>query len=134
MKVYEVVKDHKSGLTKVRVREERRPSDPLAGENLRRLGIEKRARVASLKRWWVALRYAWRDRAQRMRIVGHSMFFAAMLVFPLTYAILTIVGASIARGSSESQRLWSGAAVLLVAIGTGFVARSAARRLFGRKS
>lgn len=134
MRVYEVVKDHKSGLTRVMAREERRPSDPLAGEHIRRLGMEKRARVASLKSWWVAVRYAWRDRAQRMRIVGHAMFFAAMLVFPLTYAILTVVGGSIAGGSSESQRLWCGAAVLLVALGTGFVARSAARKLFGRKS
>lgn len=134
MKVYEVVKDHKSGLTRVMAREERRPCDPLAGENIRRLGIEKRVRVASVKSWWVAIRYAWRDRAQRMRIVGHSMFFAAMLVFPLTYALLTVVGASVAGGSSESQRLQSGAAVLLVALAAGFVARSAARRLFGRKS
>lgn len=134
MKVYELVKDHKSGLSKVVSREERRPSDPLAGESIRRLGIEKRARVASIKSWWVALRYAWRDRAQRMRIVGHMMFFGAMLVFPVAYGVLTVVGATISGRSSESERLWAGAAVLVIALGTGFVARSAARRLFGRKS
>ena len=32
---------------KVMVCEERRPSDPLAGENLRRMDLEKRVRIAS---------------------------------------------------------------------------------------
>jgi hypothetical protein len=136
MKVYEVVKDHQSGRTKVMVREERRPTDPLAGENLRRLDLERRARMASLKSWWIALRYAWRDRAQRMKIAGHVFFFAALLVVPLAYAAVAVIGQAIRQGVQDSPEKWYRTAVLLVLIlglVAGLAVRSAARKLFGRE-
>jgi hypothetical protein len=90
MRVYEVVKDHKSGLTKVLSYEEK--PDPFSRAAIRRHGEDGRARIASLKAWWVALRYSWRDRAQRTRIMGHALFFVALSVFPLVFAVLGLMG------------------------------------------
>ncbi|MCC6738406.1 MAG: hypothetical protein IT452_05125 [Planctomycetia bacterium] len=110
MRNYEVVHDHKTGKMKVVSWEER--NDPFAREAIRAQTVERRARVASLKAWWVALRYAWRDRAQRMRIVGHALFFAGLLVFPLGYAV-AVAAASLLKGiTDESTGIVVGGGVL----------------------
>lgn len=89
MRVYEVVKDHKSGRTKLFSYEEK--PDPFSRAAIRRHGEDKRARIASLKAWWVALRYSWRDQSQRTRILGHALFFVALSLFPITCAIVAVL-------------------------------------------
>lgn len=133
MRNYEVVHDHKTGKMKVVSWEER--NDPFARGAIRAQTVDRRARVASLKAWWVALRYAWRDRAQRMRIVGNVLFFAGLLVFPLGYAA-TVAAASLLRDMTEEATglVYGGGAVvafasLLVAFA---LVRRAARALFRR--
>lgn len=114
MRTYELVQDHKTGKTKVVSWEDR--NDPFAREAIRAHTVERRARVASLKALWVALRYAWRDRAQRMRIVGNVLFFAGLLVFPLGYAIAVAASAALRGLSAESDApVYAGGAVLTLA-------------------
>ena len=113
MRVYELVQDHKSGKSKV-VSYEERP-DPFSRPAIRRLGEDQRARIASLKAWWVALAFAWRDDATRRRITGHALFFLALCVIPVTAAIFTLLG----EVSSFRPRSWDtvfGVAVGLCAI------------------
>ena len=132
MKSYELVKDHKSGLSKVLVREERPPSDPFANESIRRFGIERRVKIASLKSWWVALRFSWRDRAQRHRIVGHAFFFLALLAAPVATFGLFIIQTLFAGATRTSFAGFLAVLAIFGLIGAALVLRSAVRKLFRR--
>lgn len=105
MKTYEVVKDHKSGRIRVFVREERSPADPWSGARLRKHDLERRARIASLKAWWVALGYAWRDREQRLRLAGGGLFIAAFCAFPFLYLVLCLAAGILGEARPEPASL-----------------------------
>ncbi|MEK7469492.1 MAG: hypothetical protein AAB074_19130 [Planctomycetota bacterium] len=133
MRVYEVVKDHKSGLTKVLSYEEK--PDPFSRAAMRRHGEDKRARIASLKAWWIALRYSWRDRALRTRIVGHTIFFLAVSVCPVVCAVFSLMGLVGHSIPANWDDYYTAAAAILGVVFLVFAAlwlRSMKRKLFGR--
>lgn len=136
MKSYEVVKDHKTGLTKVVTREERGHADPFSPAALRRMEIGKRSRVAWLKAWLAGFRYSWQDRRERMRILSHVLFFVALLVVPLLTALVAVLS-SILRLDSERALANGGplVTVLLVSLALSllFGASLVVQRIFWRK-
>ena len=132
-KIYEVVKDHKSGQIKVFSHEEK--PDPFSRASILRYDENKRARIASLKSWWVALRYAWRDEAQRTRIVANALFFAGLLVFPLGYAVVVALGAAfgaLADGRNTFLLGSTGILAFLALLGAVVLGVRIARNLFRR--
>lgn len=117
MRVYEVVKDHKSGMTKVVSYEERR--DPFSRPSIMRYGEDRRARIASLKALWVTLRTSWRDRELRLRIAGNALFFVALCVFPCISAFVAIVEGLLHSGAGYPEDFVKLACVLFGALGIG---------------
>lgn len=116
MKTYEVVKDPKSGRTRVFVREEHHPCDPFSSQHLRSLQVERRARLASLKALWIELRYAWRDRTERSQISG-LLFMVAFVSVPIACGIVAVFDTLFSRSDPAAMLPYIAESFALLSVG-----------------
>jgi hypothetical protein len=131
MKTYEVVRDRKSGGTRVLSREER--SALVAAADADPEAAERRARVASLRAWAAGLRFLARDRFWNARLFGYFFFWMAVLGSWMTVGIIAAMADLVESQDARSNtRLFAEATALLIAIAaTPFFVRAAWRRFFG---